>query len=187
MASISIAVPQPDAAQAAAMLADMQSAEASRDAIAEQVRRQRAQAHAQIDAELAGTDAPRPQAAPMPAEDVETVEVTFENPRAGDAGEPAEHVVLYGPPRHISLTVRINMLCGTADISQRDWRMWVTALSIRQINGERINVTDDIERTRVLNKLGDFALDYLTAQHARWFPPVRTGQLPVVKKNLRGG
>ena len=110
-----------------------------------------------------------------PIEDVESVEVQL----------PNGMVVEFGPPRDISLTMRVIKLLGD-DAGSMQGMIYQLLLSIRSINGTPVPpITNTIEGEKLANKIGDAGIDILLGVKNEYWKPIRVSQLPILKKNLR--
>lgn len=163
----------------------MRDAAANNEAIADEVRKRRKEIHKQAKIDLAG-EGLGPQEEPVPAperEDIDSIEIPLRDGR----------VLEYGPPAGISLSDRIARLYSTrslaeggADPGVTEYRLTRLLMGVRSINGKFVPpITNLVERTRMANQLGDEAIDLLNLFDTRYWPPLRTSELPAIKKNLR--
>lgn len=111
-----------------------------------------------------------------PDEDLESVEVKL----------PNGLLVEYGPPRNISLTMRVIKLLGESAESGVTAGIYRILLSIRTIDGvPAAPITSTIDAEKLANRIGDAGIDILTMVHHTHWKPLRLTALPVVKKNQR--
>lgn len=155
-------------------------------AVAEQLKKRRAQIHKQAKMEIGGVGVDAPQEDPVAApvrEDIESIEITLRDGR----------VVEYGPPTNISLADRIARLYsgrsfaeGGPDPGISEYRLTRLLMGVRAVDGRPVvSIANLIDRTRLANLLGDEALDILHHYDTRHWPPLTEAELPMVKKNLR--
>lgn len=112
-----------------------------------------------------------------PIEDVESIEFKMHDGR----------VVLIGPPKGVSLTMRIAMQIPEAVTNPVIDRLARVLMSIRSVNGERPKpITNLISLTTMANEIGDVGLDELHAIVAYYWRPLQIQDAQVLKKNLRG-
>ena len=167
----------PDAPRAAPKL---NPARQANEALGEQVRRRRKQIHeqARVDAAVAeqAEEAAKEVKPPEPREDIDSVEVTLRN------GLTVE----YGPPTGISLLDRIARFYGGRDPSVSEFRLTRILMGVRTVNGKVVApVSNEIERTKLANRIGDEGIDLLFYYDRTYWPPLRQAELPSVKKRLR--
>jgi hypothetical protein len=116
-----------------------------------------------------------PKAVMPPREDIESIELTL----------PDGTEVEYGPPRGVSLTLRMIDMLGD-DAGERLTAVARTLLCIRKLNGKPPPpVANKIDVQKFANMLGDDAIDILYLLHMRHWRPLMVGDLPAIKKNLR--
>jgi len=113
--------------------------------------------------------------APTPREDVESVEVKLTDGRK----------VLFGPPKGISLTMRIAMHFPEA--SAVIDRLARVLMSIQEIDGKKpISISNMVDLTRLANEVGDTGIDELNFWLQRYWGNIQLSDTQVLKKNLRG-
>lgn len=114
-------------------------------------------------------------------EDVESVEIAIP-PCVSHTGM----VVLFGPPKGMSLTMRVLQMFGTREASAQSVGVMRVLLCIQQIDGADVKpITNLIEATALANRIGDDAIDLLSLTYRQYWRPLQLAQLPVLKKNLR--
>ncbi len=147
---------------------------------AEAVRKRRKEIHDQArrDAAVAEQQQEAAQEAELapPREDIDSIEVTLRN------GLTVE----YGPPTGISLLDRIARFYGGRDPSVSEFRLTRVLMGIRKIDGKDVApLTNEIERTKLANRIGDEGIDLLFYFDRLHWPPLRQSELPVAKKKFR--
>ena len=111
-----------------------------------------------------------------PDEDLESVEVQL----------PNGLLVEFGPPRDVSLTMRIIKILGDNASSDLIGGVYRILLSVRSVNGKPVTpITNSIEAEKLANQLGDAGIDILVMVSKTHWKPIRLSQLPVIKKNQR--
>jgi hypothetical protein len=131
--------------------------------------------------ERAAAAAAEPEAAPpeppQPREDVESIEVKLLDGR----------VVLFGPPKGVSLTMRIALNIPEATTNPVLDRMARILMSVREIDGKKpIPIGNLIDLTRVANEVGDVGIDELFVWLQKFWGDLKISDVQVLKKNLRG-
>ena len=148
--------------------------------LGEQIRRRRKQIHdqARVDAAISEQqqEAAKTAEPPPPREDINSIEVPLRN------GMKVE----YGPPNGISLLDRIARFYGGRDPSVSEFRLTRVLMGVREINGRPVPpLTNEVERTKLANRIGDEGIDLLFYYDRTYWPPLRQVELPSVKKKLR--
>lgn len=134
------------------------------------------QAHAQHAAEGGDQEKPDDQAEVPPREDIDTIELTL----------PDGRMVVFGPPNGVSLTMRISMLLGERQ-TETMHSLARVCMCVRSLDGKPLPpIGNMVDLQKACNILGDAALDLLGFQLTLCWPPMLLGELPNVKKNLRG-
>lgn len=156
-------------------------ARAAKDKNAEAIRSRRSEIHQRHKAEAAGQEAEaekKPADEPLPPrEDIDTIEVTIRNGLT----------ITYGPPSGISLTDRLTRFYGDRDPTVAQHRLARILMCVQEINGKAVPaIADEIDRTKLANRIGDEGIDLLMYYDRLYWPPLRQAELPQVKKNLRG-
>ena len=170
----------------APMAPDLAGAKAGQDAAGDAIRKGRRKVHERARVEERGgrVDGPAtaPTAAPelpyVPPEDLDSIELTLPNGTA----------VVFGPPRGVSLTVRLANFYGPVPYGSLDYGLTRMAMCIRTLNGEPPEpaIVNTIARDLHLNRLGDDGIDILNHYLNTLWPPLSRQALPALKKNLRG-
>lgn len=112
-----------------------------------------------------------------PREDVESIELQL----------PDGRVVLFGPPPGVSLTARVAMLMAGQPASDELDMVTRVLLCIRSIDDKRMPpITNRVDVQKCANLVGDNGLDVLGYMLKEHWPAVKLGELPMIKKNLRG-
>ncbi len=167
----------PDAPRAAPKL---NPARGANKELGDQIRRRRKQIHDQARVDAAVTEQQQEDAKnvppPPPREDIDSIEVPL---RSGMTIE-------YGPPNGISLLDRIARFYGGRDPSVSEFRLTRVLMGVREINGRPVApLTNEVERTKLANRIGDEGIDLLFYYDRTYWPPLRQVELPTVKKRLR--
>lgn len=146
--------------------------QAKNAAMAEASRQIREQAAA-----AAADDPPEEAAPPEPIEDVESIEVKLLDGRT----------VEFGPPKGVSLTMRILMSlpeCASSPALERTARV---LMSIRSIDGRKPReIANALDLRRIGNEVGDVGIDELFFWYQKYWGNLRISDAQVLKKNLRG-
>jgi hypothetical protein len=150
------------------------------EAVGEQIRRRRKKIHDQARIDAAVTEqqqeAAKTAEPPPPREDIDSIEVPLRN------GMTVE----YGPPNGISLLDRIARFYGGRDPSVSEFRLTRVLMGVREINGRPVPpLTNEVERTKLANRIGDEGIDLLFYYDRTYWPPLRQAELPVAKKKYR--
>lgn len=91
----------------------------------------------------------------------------------------------FGPPPDVSVTLRVAQLAGHTLTPTLEAIIRV-CLCVRLINGRQPPpITNMVDVTKMAGRLGDRAIDALWVLHAQTWPAIQTGDLTVLKKNLR--
>lgn len=157
-------------------------AKAAKETVANEVRSRRAAIHARHkqDQSVMDADAERQRTpsgeAPPKREDIESIEVEL----------PNGLTVEYGPPLGISLLDRLTRFYNDRDPTVAQHRLARILMCVRKINNKTIApIIDEIDRTKLANRIGDEGIDLLMYYDRLYWPPLTQADLPQVKKNLR--
>jgi hypothetical protein len=128
-------------------------------------------------AEAAAAPPETPPEPPAPREDVESIEVKLLDGRT----------VLFGPPKGVSLTMRIAMNFPEATTNPMIDRLARVLMSVQSIDGKRpIQIGNMVDLTKLANEIGDIGIDELFTWLNRYWGDLRINDTQVLKKNLRG-
>lgn len=150
-------------------------------AVAAQIKKNEAlAATAQAMRDRQNTEAEKPPEVPAepPAsrEDVESIEVKMLDGRT----------VLFGPPKGVSLTMRIALNVPEAVANPVLDRLCRILMSVQEIDGKKPKpIGNLIDLTRMANEVGDVAIDELFTWLNRFWGDLKISDLQVLKKNLR--
>lgn len=118
-----------------------------------------------------------PTATPEPREDVESVEIKLLDGR---------NVVL-GPPKGVSLTMRIAMTIPEATTNPVIDRLARVLMSVRSVDDKQPRLVGSLlDLTRLANEIGDVGIDELHFWFEKHWGNLRISDLQLLKKNLRG-
>ena len=118
-----------------------------------------------------------PAEPPAPREDVESIEVKLLDGRT----------VLFGPPKGVSLTMRIAMNFPEATTNPMIDRLARVLMSVQAVDGKTPRpIGNMIDLTKMANEIGDIGIDELFTWLQRFWGDLRINDTQVLKKNLRG-
>lgn len=148
----------------------------SPEEIAAVQKRRRAQAE-----ELAAKDAgvfaaAEEEGRAQPREAIDFIEVELPNGR----------MVQYGPQPNVSRIMRAAMILGDQSSNMMLDQIVKVALAVRAIDGQAVrDIGTLVQAQAIANKLGDEGLTMLVALDNEYWPGVRRGDMPAVKKTFR--
>jgi hypothetical protein len=116
-------------------------------------------------------------AVPAPREDVESIEIKLLDDR----------VVVLGPPKGVSLTMRIAMTIPEAITNPMVNFLARTLMSVRSVNGQPLRpIGNIVDLTKLANEIGDVGIEELNFWYQKHWGELRVSDLQLLKKNLRG-
>lgn len=116
----------------------------------------------------------KPDEVVQPREDIESIEVALLDGRK----------VLFGPPKGVSLTMRIAM--SIPDATMIIDRLARVLMSVRSIDGKPPPVIANMmDLTKAANEIGDVGMDELNFWYDKYWGNLRVSDAQVLKKNLR--
>ena len=93
--------------------------------------------------------------------------------------------ILYGPPKGISLSMRLIRMFGDANWTSPTGTYFRVLMCVQQIDGEHIKpIGSRIDGEKLANRLGDQTMEYLMQIHARYWATNSQVDLLVVKKHF---
>lgn len=109
-------------------------------------------------------------------EDIETIEVEL----------PNGHVVVFGPPSGISMTMRIALMFGAENPNRLTTTMMRTLFCVRSVDGRSVSpISNTVEAQALANILGDDGCDLLFDLLMATWPPPTTKSLKIIRKSAR--
>jgi hypothetical protein len=116
-------------------------------------------------------------AVPEPREDVESIEIKLLDGR----------VVVLGPPKGVSMTMRIAMTIPEATTNPVIDRLARVLMSVRSVDEKQPRLIGNlVDLTRLANEIGDVGIDELHFWFEKHWGNLRISDLQLLKKNLRG-
>lgn len=113
---------------------------------------------------------------PKPREPVDSVEVKLLDGRT----------VLFGPPKDISLTMRIAQVIPEAATNMTIERLARVCMSIRSIDGQMPKpIGNMVDLTLMANHVGDAGIDILHYWFGEYWGEIKLSELQLIKKNMR--
>jgi hypothetical protein len=98
---------------------------------------------------------------------------------------PDGTLILYGPPKGISLSMRLIRMFGDANWTSATGTYFRVLMCVQAINGDPVRpISSRIEGEKLANKIGDVAMEYLIQIHAKYWAANNEVDLLVVKKNF---
>jgi hypothetical protein len=131
--------------------------------------------HATHAADAAAAKATDTAAADTPREDLDSVEFEL----------PDGRTIILGPPPGIALQIRISNMLGPK-LDAYTAALYRALLSVRQVGSELTRpLVNEVDAQALANKIGEDGVDLCILAMNKYWPPVTTKDLRIVKKNPR--